>query len=184
MRNRSEFPASGNTDAQLEQLLRHTAQLQQELDAARAEIEQLHQDTHRWWSVADKYRRELLSVYASKSWRMTWPMRQVRLSCQALVMSVWRTFSQVPRRSKQGAKTFLLWAIRRVLVTPRFRTLAERLLAYSPNFRRRLRAMVLAPTSQLIEVPTPNRQGGEQHLSERAASVYDELCRALEARKR
>ena len=53
------------------ELRRQIEQLQAEGAAAREEIERLHQDVHRWWSVADQYRHELLAINASWSWRIT-----------------------------------------------------------------------------------------------------------------
>ena len=184
MTKRSEIASSDSADARLDELRKQLEQLQQELDTARAEIERLQQDTHRWWSVADKYRRELLSVYASSSWRMTWPLRQANLAVRQLAAAAWRLIRQILRLPRRSAKTLLLWSIRRVLARPRLRAGAESLLAHHPGLRQRLRVMNLAPMAWVAEAVTPVHPDVELRLSERAASIYAELRQALEARER
>ena len=183
MTDRAESVGSGKADTRPEELHRQMEQLRQELEAARVEIECLQQDTHRWWSVADKYRRELLSVHASRSWRLTWPLRQANLTVRQLATAAWHAIRQILRLPRRNAKTLLLWSIRRVLARPRLRAGAERLLAHHPGLRQRLRSLAMAPASQAIEPQIPKRGETTQCLSELSATVYVELLQALEERK-
>ncbi|MEW4983468.1 MAG: methyltransferase domain-containing protein [Cycloclasticus sp.] len=57
-----------------------------ELDEARAKIDELHQSNHRWWLEVGRLKKELQTVYKSKSWRITWPLRAIVLVLRWLIM--------------------------------------------------------------------------------------------------
>ena len=61
----------------MEQLHAHSQWLQNEWDAAKIKIDELNHSSHHWWTVADGLSHELQSVYHSKLWRMTWPLRKL-----------------------------------------------------------------------------------------------------------
>ena len=54
----------------------HSQWLQNEWDAAKLIIDELSHETNKWRSVSDNLEHELQSVYSSKSWRLTWPLRK------------------------------------------------------------------------------------------------------------
>jgi FkbM family methyltransferase len=53
-----------------------TEALQNALDTANLRVTELNQSSHHWWCVANNLEQELLNVYASKSWRITWILRK------------------------------------------------------------------------------------------------------------
>lgn len=55
----------------------HVQALQGELDAVHVKAAELNQSSHHWWLEADRLDKELQGVYASRSWRITLPMRKV-----------------------------------------------------------------------------------------------------------
>lgn len=159
-------------------------QLQSEAAAAREEIERLHQDVHRWWSVADQYRHELLVIHASKSWRITSPLRQASHVGQRLFTVGRHAANHFVRLPRCVAKAILLWAIRRVLMAPRLKAKAEMLLSGHPRFRQRLRNLLVAPANQIETPPATGSTGMKERLSTCAASIYAELQQSLAARER
>jgi hypothetical protein len=48
-----------------------------DLATARAKIEELNRDVTRWWTMADGLDRHLKAVYATRSWRVTAPLRRI-----------------------------------------------------------------------------------------------------------
>ena len=65
-------------------LTAHAERLQSELDAASAKVSELDQHAHHLSSVADGISQTLQSVYASMSWRITWPLRRALLMGKSL----------------------------------------------------------------------------------------------------
>ncbi len=52
-------------------------QLQNEAIKAGARIEELNRDVNKWWAMADGLDRHLKAVYATRSWRVTAPLRRI-----------------------------------------------------------------------------------------------------------
>ncbi|MBE9527573.1 MAG: hypothetical protein IME94_11445, partial [Proteobacteria bacterium] len=71
--------------------------LQNELYTANLKIDELNHTKHQWWAAADRLTQELQSVYSSKSWRITWPLRKL--------LSFFKWLISLPNR-------FLFWAVR------------------------------------------------------------------------
>jgi SAM-dependent methyltransferase len=59
--------------------------LQNECDAARKQNEELEHAFRHQRSMSDQIDKELRAVYASRSWRVTWPLRQVSLFARWLL---------------------------------------------------------------------------------------------------
>jgi FkbM family methyltransferase len=68
------------------QLQAHAQWLQNERDAVKRKIDELNHSSHHWWTMADAFNNELQAVYASKSWRITWPLRQAMQGAKWVVM--------------------------------------------------------------------------------------------------
>ena len=47
------------------------------LEVSKHKVDELNQSSHHWWLEADRLNNELQSVYKSKSWRITWPLRKL-----------------------------------------------------------------------------------------------------------
>jgi len=61
------------------------AGLTEELTVAKQQLDEIHQSNHYWWSEADRLNKELQTIYNSKSWRITWPLRKLMLFAKWLV---------------------------------------------------------------------------------------------------
>jgi hypothetical protein len=48
-----------------------------DLATATARIEELNRDVNKWWAMADGLDRHLKAVYATRSWRVTAPLRRI-----------------------------------------------------------------------------------------------------------
>ena len=59
------------------QLQERVQRLQNELNAANAKVDELNHSAHHWWMMADQLNKEQQSIYASKFWRITWPLRKI-----------------------------------------------------------------------------------------------------------
>jgi hypothetical protein len=64
--------------AELDVHRQRTRELEARWATAREQIQDLHNQNHRWWSMADTVSRELQGVYAGRSWRVTAPLRRAR----------------------------------------------------------------------------------------------------------
>jgi len=114
--------------------------LENEWNAAKAKIDELNHHSHHWWTIADGLNRELQAVYASRSWRLTGPLRDMNV----LVKQGKHKFntgaamiSSIPGRIAQ----FLLrHALAYVNHHPKIKVSARKLLAHFPLLKARLKA--------------------------------------------
>lgn len=113
-----------------------------ELNAAETRAEQSGRSSHHWWTVAVGLSHELEMVRASRSWRMTMPLRAAnslfdhtkRLGRTGLAKLI-----SLPRR---GARRMLLLAVSTVQDRPGLKPQVARLVAGFPRLDARLRAFV------------------------------------------
>ena len=189
------------------QLQAHAQWLQNEWDAAKVKIDELDQSSHHWWTVADQLSLELQGVYASKSWRITWPLRKTMQGIKCLLALAMRTVHKALRLPKHIAKSLIVWAISQTLSNPHLKSRALEVLAKHPWLKHRLRQLAIRAgliTSWEAATPTSHelRRGSEpettdaipyspntpeesiQNLSPRAARIYADLKRAVEASER
>lgn len=145
--------ALGAKQSELEQLHAHSQWLQNEWDAAKAKIEELNHTSHHWWTVADGLNRELQSVYRSKSWRITWPLRKLMQLLKWLFRLPVRLVTGLLRLPRRTARWLLAKAIAFVLRREGLKQRASRWLYRHPNLEAHLRAFARA--RGLIHSPIP-----------------------------
>lgn len=114
--------------------------LQTECDAAKAKIDELNQSSHHWRTVAGQLGAELQNVYASKSWRVTTPLRVVNRWRRLLLQAVSSSISSVVRKPLAILRRLGLWSASR----PWFRRRVEQFLVKRPRLRARIRGFLLA----------------------------------------
>src|SRR6266545_1788243 len=215
----------------------HAEWLQTEWDAAKQRVEELCQSTGRmeaefeklvtalsgvnernaqlqahaeWlqneWDAAN---RELQSVYASKSWRITWPLRKTMQAFKWVLLLSMRAVRWALRLIRPMAKPLVLWGMRKTITNPRLKSCASVVLANHPELKQHLRQFAvragllsdkteLSATCQMVN-PTshplgagsgPNntvateyqldtREKSINSLSPRAARIYADLERAI-----
>ncbi len=183
----------------------HSQRLQSELDSAVAKVEELSKSSHHWWSAADQINRELQGVYASKSWRITWPLRQAARFGQwvtTLPAQIVRWLLCLLRRL---GKLLLVWMMRQILTSQRLKMRALRVLAKHPKLKQYLRQFAMR--SGVMgggHAPLPRSKPSEQRissgntvdaepltmrtvlpagLSPRATNIYENLQKAIVMRK-
>jgi len=152
------------------QLQSHAEWLQNEWEAAKVKIDDLNQSSHHWWTVADQLSRELQGVYASKSWRITWPLRKTMQVIKWVLALPMGTVQWTLHLPKRVAKPLVVWAMRKTLSNPRLKSCALNMLGKHPQLKLHLRQVAI-------------RSGLLTGWSPRAARIYADLKRACEASK-
>ena len=126
--------------SELEQLHAHGQWLQNEREDAKAKIDELNHSSHHWWTLADGLTRELQSVYRSKSWRITWPLRKLVQLLKWLVRLPVRVVVGLVRLPKRAVRWSLAKTIAFTLRRERLKHRARRWLYRHPRFEAHLRA--------------------------------------------
>jgi FkbM family methyltransferase len=193
--------------ADANQLQARAEWLKNEWDAAKAKIDELNQSAHQWWTVADQLNRELQSFYASKSWRITAPLRQGMRVTREMMRLPTAILRSVLQLTKRVGKSVVSWSGRQVMARPELKMKALVLLARHPRLKERLRPLAaragvvpsLRPDPLLLntiqrDLKSLNVDGEKRlspmpdevpdNLSARAARVYADLRRAIELSKR
>lgn len=192
----AELKAANEHNAQLQS---HAEWLQSELDAVSAKVHELSQSSQHWQTVADRLNQEQQSIYASKFWRITWPLRKI-IQIARRSLALHNAMSWAVRLPKLIAKPLILWPMRKILNNPGIRSHALSTLAKYPRLKQHLRLFAMrsgliagggmastahhlsGSRSTAATVYSLNMQGNSiNHLSPRAARIYNDLKKALEA---
>jgi FkbM family methyltransferase len=144
--------------------------LENEWNAAKVKIDELNQNSHHWWTVADGLNHQIQAIYASRSWRITAPLRLVGKAARWFVRGciAWLTFAPMSRPHRI-AKSLLVALKNSVSIHP-----ASKLVAL------RKRADVKSQDGTIIA----GRIEGPEQLSARARQIYHELKAAIEKNKK
>ena len=159
-------------DSEIEQLHARGQWLQNEWDAAKAKIDELNHSSHHWWTVADGLNLELQSVYRSKSWRITWPLRKlmqllkwllwfpVKLAVALARTARWFVHGSVAwltlrpgSRPRRAASLALLHIRNWMLLRPRVRGKVVSILQRFPSLKAKLRSLHYANPPQAVQPP-------------------------------
>ncbi len=136
--------------------------LQAELAAAASEIVELTRQTHQWWTVADNLNQLLKAVRASRSWRLTAPLRRGNAVAQR-----WLGLLRVEDLTFLGllrpfVRRLLVFAWTRVQGRPERRAVFARLAARFPRLYTRLRTFALAQGPRVVaRIRTPGTRAAE-----------------------
>ena len=96
--------------------------------------------------------QELHSIYASKFWRITWPLRKImQIAKWALALPV-RIMRWAIRLPKRIVKPLMRWSMRKTLNNPGRRKRVLNMLAKYPQLKQHLR--LFAMNSDLIAGPS------------------------------
>lgn len=179
--------------------------LENEWNAAKVKIDELNHHGNHWRTVADGLNHELQSVYASKSWRITSPLRKIMLATNrglALLSLQMRWLLHLTRRM---TKPLAVWVIRQTIATPTLKAYALSVLTKHPHLMRHLRQFAmrsgLIPGSSMPSQinrrvylgSDPKNVAGayppdlsEQSIKElppRVVRIYSDLQKAINVRK-
>jgi hypothetical protein len=107
----------------------------------------------------------MAGMHASRSWRMTRPVRWLG--------SAVRTVRHPKRLAGRAIRTPVYWAMRTILVHPRAKARALRIVSRFPNLEARLRAVGVRAGLLVV----PSHVLTEEELSSRAAWILGEMRR-------
>lgn len=169
-------------DAQAAQLAARQAavDLAQQLHAAQTSIAELNQWSHHWWTVASAREQECQSVYASKSWKITAPLRRAVAGAKLVAGRGRRSPQWLRRQVDRLLRPAVLWAMRKVLGQRRLAGFALGLLAKHPGLKARLRRVATRAAFDSHALPsTPNSETASimtaLNMPPRAARLYADL---------
>lgn len=117
--------------------------LENEWNAAKAKIDELNHHDHHWRTVADGLNRELQSVYACKSWRITAPLRKIMLASNRMLAIPPRQMRWLLRFTKRMIKPLVVWAMRQIIATPTLKAHALSVLVKHPHLMQHLRQFAM-----------------------------------------
>lgn len=121
----------------------------------------------------------LVSVYASRSWRMTLPLRKTAALVRWSARLPTRILRGSAKRAKAMAKRILVRMIAEVVRHPSLKAKAVRFISRYPNLKARLKNLVIASRGSLTVIVAE----GPQDLSTQAQKIYADLLSAIEKNK-
>jgi O-antigen chain-terminating methyltransferase len=118
--------------------------LENEWDAAKVKITELNQTSHHWWTESTRLGHELQSVYHSKSWRITWPLRKLTQFFKWLGFLPVRLTRRLVSLPKRAVRRLLVKTIAFVLRHPAIKARAKSWLCRHRQLEERVRRFATA----------------------------------------
>ena len=151
--------AEARAGAQLQhQALQNTREyagnLESELSSARSRIDELHREMTRWCGVANDINRHLQAVYATRSWRLTAPLRWIKANLRFSRLAT-AGDSALAAAIRRAMGRRLAQAARFLQTRPALKLAAVRLIARFPDQHHRLRSLVFRHGAEPVGVAAP-----------------------------
>jgi len=128
--------------------------LKVEWEANKAKIQELNDQVHHWWAVADGFNRKLQSVYASRTWCLTRPLRLMKPNSNRIFRSVKSLLVYTVSLPRQIVRRFLEAGLTYMRRNPRHKNRLKRILERWPWLQARLYAFASArPPKKTVEIP-------------------------------
>lgn len=159
----------------------HVQWLENEWNTAKARIDELSHFSHHLQTVADSLNSELQAVYASRSWRLTVPLRKTSLLVKQSKHKVNAGVPMISIAPRRMAHFTLRHALAYVNNHPQIKASAIKLLARFPLLKARLRGLAQASTRMSmpiaslrdpISVKQINDEGDIQLMLHRAVNEW------------
>ena len=168
--------------------------LKGELKASEQKIYELNQSSHHWWLESERLNEELQSVYSSKSWKITWPLRKLMQLLKWIFIIPVRIVVLIVYSPKNIVKWVLIKFMRFVISRPVLKSRIKILLYKYPKLGLRLRRLAMArgiinkPTEEQVRLHEELSQFSEilppvselSQLTISAKRTYKELKSAIE----
>jgi FkbM family methyltransferase len=119
-------------------------QQSKELDEVRNKSDELNHSSHHWWLESDRLSKELQTLYNSKSWRITWPLRKLMLFFKWLFFLPINFILWLVHLPKRTVRWSLLKGMAYALKHPALKVRAMAWLRNYPNFETKLRRLAQA----------------------------------------
>ena len=156
---------------QYEHLNLNAQSIQNQKNAAMDKIYELECKTHHRWLEAERLSYELGSVYKSKSWRITWPLRLIgRMLRWCLFLPV-RFARIVKRLVKKILRPILLMTMRPILRQPGLKRVISSILRRFPSLHNRLQ-IVAANARSRSQNTNSNRFPNQSSVPSDSASEH------------
>lgn len=120
----------------------YAGNLESELAAARSRVDELHREMTRWCGVANDINRHLQAVYATRSWRLTAPLRWAKANARVSRLAAASGWGGLAAAIKRAVARLLAKAVCYLQTRPVLKLAIVRLLARFPDPYHRLRALV------------------------------------------
>jgi FkbM family methyltransferase len=182
--------ASAQVGTLVPQLAQASARLAAEQEHAgwwHAEAEMTRRQLDALAAEAEGLNKTLLCLGGSNSWRLTSPLRKARRTMRIARQVPPRVARRAARSLRLGAKSALVWTMRKALARPGLTALALRFLHRHPGLRQSVRN--LAARTGLIQQhsaqspPARLPAMSPEQLAPRAARFYAQLEQAVEEGK-
>jgi FkbM family methyltransferase len=178
-------------DAALAEQQAHSQRLQNEWNAAKAEINELNHSSHHWWIVADEINRELQSILKSKFWRITWPLRKMIQFFKWLVFLPIRLLRWIIRLPRRAARWLLAKIMTFAIKHPGLSLRSRHWLSRYPKLKFHLRLFaqkrgLISPPIESQAVPEDIQSFSTADLNSvppRVRQIYANLKTEIEKRK-
>ncbi|MDD5319240.1 MAG: class I SAM-dependent methyltransferase [Methylococcales bacterium] len=122
------------------QLQAHAQWLQNEWDTAKAEVHELKNLAHHWWTAADQLTQEQRRIYSSRSWRITKPLRLLSLAVKKTINGIFAIPKVLWLAFKFPFKLMLAGLLRFILKRPKLKAWENAKLRKHPRLEAHLRS--------------------------------------------
>jgi hypothetical protein len=154
--------------------------LERELQSAKARIEELNGQANHWKSAADNFSSQLQTVYASRSWRITRPLRSAFCLLPRSLKKLSRIPQSIQQRALQLRSSALATMIRFAVDHPRFRAKVQPLVRRVPSLESMLHESTLS-RGQEAGTQIPSQESLHiSNLSLHSRNIYADLKVAIE----
>ncbi len=162
-----------------------------ELKVSEQKIYELNQSSHHWWLESERLNNELQTVYGSKSWRITWPLRKLMQFFKWLLRLPMQLALWLIRLPKRTVRWLLVKMMSSVIKHPALKVRAMNWLHNYPNLKEKLRRLAQArgliasqqnnlPTQGQSELTVSGNQASDlSALTPNARRIYGELKAAI-----
>jgi len=173
-------------EAVLKELQAQAEWLNKECNASKVKINELNDHAHHWWRVADGLSREIQAVYASRTWRLTKPLRWVNRHFKRILEGIKSMLLCAPCLHRKLVRRILEIGLTHVRRHPKHKAYFKGLLARWPWLQARLYTFAVArhePTA-IAAPPFSVAPADSANLSDCPVSVRTTYLQLAAARAR
>ena len=164
------------------QLQAHAQWLQSELDTANTKVHELNHSSHHWWTVADGLVQERKTLYASRSWRVTKPLRLLSLAVRKIINGILIIPKGLWYAFKFPFKWMLAGLIRFIVKHPKLRARTIAKLSKYPRLQAHLRHF--ASIRGIVSEATVSKYNVDQNISTAQSGVDADLSHITPSARR
>jgi hypothetical protein len=158
-----------NTQLQHQVLLKtreYANNLESELSATKSRIDELHREMTRWSGVANDIYRHLQAVYATRSWRLTAPLRWIKRRVRMSRLVSKSGWTELIRRAQHSAARLVAHTARYLRTRPALKRILIRVLARFPRHYQKIRSIAFSHAVEHPVVPVtlenyPTQEGSD-----------------------